>query len=416
MKKSLNFILILIVIFSLIFTKINDDFDVVSIKSKLSMDETTTAETDNKDEIIKYNFSKNTIEIPQDIKEAADKISQQYNAVGVQIAVMKNYELLYTYEYGYANTSNSTKVTSDSKYRVASLSKFVTDAVFMKLCDLDKVSIDADISEYLGFTARNPYYPDVVVTPAMLMSHCGTVIDSGTFNTSLYSNSSYTIEQVLLSPGTFYQAKPGEFYSYSNFSVAVIGAICEKVTGKYFNELAKEYFFDPLNIDASFLANELKNTDLIAEVYGGGTLTVSTQLAAKTHPTIGQSHHLVQGNLSASAKDYMKFIAMIAAGGVTEKGKRLLSQESIDEMLKPRIYDSYNLGSGFGCEENSKIFEGRTLYSHTGSAYGMYSTFIFDPSTGNGITVLTSGAGTASLDELSMYSVCYDFAKLMLPQ
>lgn len=416
MKKSFNFILILIVIFCLLFTKLNDDIHVISIKSKLGIDETITVTKEDKEKIIKYNFSKNTNEIPKDIKEAADKISQQYNAVGVQVAVMKNYELLYTYEYGYANTSNSTKVTSDSKYRVASLSKFVTDAVFMKLCDLGKVSIDADISDYLGFTARNPYYPDVVITPAMLMSHCGTVVDSGAFNTSLYSNSSYTIEEVLLAPGTFCQAKPGEFFSYSNFSVAVIGAICEKVTGKYFNELAKEYFFDPLNIDASFLANELKNTDLIAEVYGGGTLTVSTQLAAKTHPTLGQSHHLVQGNLTSSAKDYMKFVAMIAAGGVTEDGKRLLSQESIDEMLKPRIYDSYNLGSGFGCEENRKLFEGRTLYSHTGSAYGMYSIYIFDPSTGDGITVLTSGAGTASLDEISMFSVCYDFAKLMFPQ
>ncbi len=420
MKKRFNFILILIVVFACLYTKLNDDSHVIPINSSfadvVNENDSKTENDINDTKVFKYKFSKKPVELPKDIKEAADKISKDYDAVGVQIAVMKNHELLYTYEYGHSNLESGKLLTSDNKYRVASLAKFVTDAVFMKLCELGKVSVDGDISDYLGFEARNPYYPDVVITPAMLMSHCGTIVDSVTFDNSLYNNSSLTIKDVLLAPGTFCQAEPGEFYSYSNFSVAVIGAICENVTGKYFYELAEDYFFDPLDIDASYLASELKNTDLIANIYGGGVLTASTQLSARFHPTIGQTHHIVQGNLISSAKDYMKFIAMIAAGGVTEKGKRLLSEDSINEMLKSRIYDAYGLGSGFGCEENKTLMKNRTLYTHTGDAYGMYSSYVFDPETGDGITILTSGAGATYLDAQGIYDICFDYMKIMFPQ
>lgn len=411
MKKSLMFILVLSVIFACLYTKLNNDSHVIPTKptTERKVIATTVPVTD-----VTYDFSGKVVTLPEKLKAEADKISAKYNAVGIQIAVMKNNELAYTYEYGYSDLYNKTPVNSDNKFRVASLAKFVTDAVFMKLCDQGKVSIDADISDYLGFTARNPYYPDVIVTPAMLMSHSGTVVDSDAFTRSLYNNSSYTIQEVLNSPGTFCQAEPGKFYYYSNISVAVIGAICELVTNRPFYELAKEFFFDPLEIDASYLACELENKDLIANIYGNGGLSVSDQLYARFHPTIGQTHHIVQGNLIVSAKDYMKFVAMISAGGVTEKGERLLSEKSVEEMLKSRIY-AEGLGSGFGTEENKNIFVNRTLYSHTGNSYGLYSIYAFDPITGDGITILTSGANVNYLDDIGIYDICYDYVKLLFP-
>ncbi len=410
MKKSIVFIMVLLVIFSCLFTKLDDDYHVIPANFFTA---TVKKNKDNKPEKIEYNFSDNVGQIPENIKAEADKISKKYNSAAVQIAVMKNFQLQYTYEYGYADYANQTAVTSDSIYRVASLSKFVTDAVFMKLCDLGKVSIDDDISDLLGFKVRNPQYPDIAITPAMLMSHSGTVVDSTTFEASLAGDSTMTLRQVLEAPYTLCVGKPGEFYFYSNFSVAVVGAICELVTGRYFNELAKEYFFDPLGIDASYLASELKNTNLVADLSG---LNSSTMLLAKPSSTIGQTHHLVQGNLFASAKDYLKFVAMIAAGGVTENGERLLSAESVKEMLKTRIYDAAGIGSGFGCEENSAALPGRTIYSHTGDAYGMYSVYAFDPKTGDGIVVLTSGASSVYLDSVGINDNCYEYVKLMFPQ
>lgn len=411
MKKSVVFIMVLLVIFSCLMTKLDDDLHVISSKNY----NTSVTKIKSNRGKISYTFSADTDPIDEELKVQADKISAKYSSEGIQIAVMKNRQLIYTYEYGYSDVEAKKPLTSDSIYRVASLAKFVTDSVFMKLYDLGKVELDADISDYLGFKVRNPYFPDTVITPEMLMSHCGTVVDSTAFDYSIMNNSSYTIKEIIESPGTLCQAEPGKFYYYSNFSNALIGSICELVTGRPFNELAKEYFFEPLGIDASYLASELKNTSLVANIYGSGGITAASQLSATANSKIGQTHHLTQGNLLCSAKDYLKFVAMISANGVTETGERLLSNKSVKEMMKPRIYDGF-LGSGFGCEKNENIIKGRTLYSHTGNAYGMHSIYAFDPKTGDGIVILTSGADAQYLDDVGIYDICLEYVNLMFPK
>lgn len=362
-----------------------------------------------------YDYDGKVSALSDSVKKQADEISEKYNSVAVQIAVIENFELKHTYEYGYADKETKNLVVSDTKFRIASLSKFVTDAVFMKLCDMGKASIDEDISTYLGFKVRNPRYPDKVITPAMLMSHTSTIVNSDQFDYSLMNRSAMPISEILEYSSAFCDAEPGEYYSYSNFAVAILGAICEKITGLHFNDLAKMYFFDPLEIDASYLAFELEHTELLANIYGWEGLTVEEQLNVREHETIGQTHHLVQGNLTCSAKDYAKFISMICAGGVTEKSERLLSEESINEMLKSRIV-AEGLGSGFGIEENKLLFTDRKVYSHTGNCYGMYSTYTFDYETGDGVVVLTSGANVEYLDAYGMYDICVELTKLFLPE
>lgn len=363
----------------------------------------------------KYDFYGNITQLSPEIKSNADKIAEKYAAVGVQIAVIKNKELLYTYEYGYADSDAKKSVTPETKFRVASLAKFVTDSVFMKLCDLGIVSINGDISSYLGFTVRNPHFPDVAITPAMLMSHTSTILNSGEFEISRSEESSIPIEEILSYDHAFYNAQPGTYYAYSNFGVAILGAICERVTGMYFNDLVKMYFFNPLNIDASYLASELHEPELLANIYGWEGLSVEAQMGASKNPILGRTHHLVQGNLLISAKDYAKFIAMICAGGLTEDSVRLLSRSSVDEMYVSRIY-AEGLGSGFGIEENKNLIKDKVLYSHTGNSYGMYSAYIFDPQSGNGIVVLTSGANVQYIDDAGIYDITQDYFKLLFPQ
>lgn len=424
MKKILIYILAATIVISAAFFRFvfwkNDTDDVIADYESIVVNNNayeTFTNIDPDNIIISQNsdFMKDVSSITDDIKNKADEISKKYDAVAVQIAVMKGNSLHYTYEYGYSDTYAKTAVTADTKFRVASLAKLVTDSVFMKLCDLGLVSIDQDISTYLGFKVRNPYYPDVVITPTMLMAHSSTILNSNEFQESRSNESNMSIEEILSYNGAFYNAKPGTIYSYSNFGVAIIGAICEKVTGIYFNDLAKMYFFDPLGIDASYLAKELKDPDLLANLYGSGGLTVESQMSADHHETIGQTHHLVQGNLIISAQDYCKFLSMISSKGLTQNSLRILSEKNVSEMYTPRINDGF-LGSGFGIETNPNIIKNKTLYSHTGNSYGMYSSYIFDPETGNGIVILTSGANVEYLDDVGIYDVCLDFVNLMFPQ
>ena len=68
-------------------------------------------------------------------------------------------------------------VTSDSRFRVASISKIFTATGYMQLVEEGKISLDEDVSRYLGFTLRNPGYPNKAITSRMLLSHTSSIRD-----------------------------------------------------------------------------------------------------------------------------------------------------------------------------------------------------------------------------------------------
>lgn len=349
-----------------------------------------------------------------DLKNTADTIAEAYGAAAVQAAVIKDGKAYFTYEYGKADIETDKAVTPDTKFRVASLSKLVTDIVFMALCEEGKVSLHGDISDYLGFSVRNPYFPDTVITPAMLMSHTSSIVDTTDFLDSRLSDSSTPVKQ-LINSDCFTYAEPGTYYTYSNFSVALIGCIAELVTDTPFEELAKKYIFEPLCTDAAYTAKAIRQKELIANLYGNDVYSVERQLALSWHEQLGQTHHIVQGNLTISAKDYMNIAAVLSNGGVSADGVRLLSEESTAELLKIR-YENDSFKSCLGLLRQTNVIDGVEVCTHTGSNFGMFSAFVTDPVTGYGVAVLTSGADGTKDPDTDIYKVCLEIIKAFWQQ
>ncbi|HEY1226193.1 MAG TPA: serine hydrolase, partial [Ramlibacter sp.] len=51
-------------------------------------------------------------------------------------------------------------VDAHTLFRIASISKMMTTLGLMRLVEAGKVDLDADVSGYLGFSLRNPHFPD----------------------------------------------------------------------------------------------------------------------------------------------------------------------------------------------------------------------------------------------------------------
>lgn len=340
----------------------------------------------------------------------ADEICRRYGAVGVEIAVIRNGVVVGTYTYGYADKSQEKKVTPDTKFRIASLSKLATDMIFMALCDEGLCDPDANISQYLGYTVENPYHPDVPITPKMLMTHTSSLQDSSQFLSSRQNASSVPMQTLLQSAGSFSAAEPGTACSYSNFGVAVIGAICEKAASQHFYELADQYLFRKLGIDASFTASDLQDTESVAVLYGYGGYTLSQQFSERFCEELGQTHHLVQGNLTISAKDYAELLCLLINGGTANNGTQVLSRESCREILTDH-FDDGEKGMGYGLWQTDRVVDGTSLFVHTGSNFGMFSSFAFSADSGDGVVVFTSGADGVMNNTADMRQVCLDLIR-----
>ncbi len=348
-------------------------------------------------------------ELTQSLKEAADQISTRRRATAVQAAVIDNGCVGPCYTYGIAKTSPRTVVTEDTKFRVASLSKLAVAMVFMALSERGLVSDQTDIGEYLGQRIRNPYYPTVPITSEMLFTHTATFDDDGFY--------SYNLSALdMTAPYMYINRRPGTCYSYSNMAYGLIWCVCEKAAGQTFDALARQYLFDPLEIDAAFTASQIRAQSQLGALYGeDGGLPVPTWLAREPYPQLGVTLRLAAGNLGISAKDYAKLICVLLNGGRAPDGTQLLSQESVDTICRSHFTEPL-YGVGYGTQIETTVLSGKTVIVHTGSAYGIFAAYAFCPAENKGVVALTTGCARSVDPASDVYRVCLELIRTLYPE
>jgi D-alanyl-D-alanine carboxypeptidase len=68
-------------------------------------------------------------------------------------------------------------IDNSTVVRIASISKSFSSVAFMQLVEQGKIALNTTLSEGLGFTVRNPYYPNIPITLEMVMSHQSSIVD-----------------------------------------------------------------------------------------------------------------------------------------------------------------------------------------------------------------------------------------------
>ena len=342
-----------------------------------------------------------------ELQKLVNEVAEKYGAVGVQVATIKDGRVSSTAEFGWAEI-DTRRMERDTKIRVASLSKTLVGMVVFKLVDMGKIDIDKDISDYLGVLVRNPDYPDIPITLRMILTHTSGLYDGD------YQESLEDLQKYLMTPEA-YKEKPGETFRYNNFAFGVAGTICEFVTGKSLNNLAKEFFFNPMDINASYLAGQL-GADNIATIYDSkGEVGISAEDLAKAKTDrnkIGRFMMLYAGGLTTSAYDLAKLLTLLVNNGIYG-GKQLLSQNSVTHMNTPQL--SYNSSQCMPVKKKNGLYNQEYMYYHTGSAYGVYSLYVYNPDTKIGVVVVSTGA-TLSRDRYGIYSVCGEIADGIINQ
>ena len=141
--------------------------------------------------------------------------------------------------------------TTDTKFRLASVSKQFCSMIVMQLVQEGKVNLDDTITDYL------PYYRKDTgdkITLHHLMSHQSGIND---FTSSFDYRG--TISRLSFDPDEFIKLhcsadlsnEPGTIYSYCNAGYCILGRIIEKVTRKSFEQNLHRRIFEPLGMNNS---------------------------------------------------------------------------------------------------------------------------------------------------------------------
>ena len=338
-----------------------------------------------------------------DVDEALADVMEDFSAVAVSVAAIENGQLSQSGAWGWA-IRDEREMTADTKLRVASLSKVAVGMCAMAMAQEGILDLDAPLSAYWGESVQNPY-TQAQPTARTLMSHSSSV-------KSLEISRGLSHLTSLLSRGSSWRSvEPGDVggWYYSNFGVCVLGTTLELASGQVLDDYFQSHFCQPMGLTASFFGGNLEEESL-ATLYNPSSVgrTAAAQAGESVPDQIGDGASWYPGGLTISAVDLAKLVAVLANGGEYE-GVSYLEPGTVAEMETPQFQVDPGETSVFDqcliLRRQENILGRDQIYYHTGSAYGVFSLLTFDPDTGDGVVVLTTGTPRQA-DEHGLYALC----------
>lgn len=324
-----------------------------------------------------------------------ERVLRAHRCVGTALCSFDQTGIQHTLAFGAAHLPD-TPVTPDTVFRAASVSKFITALGAMKLKEQGRLDLDKDVNRYLPFPLRHPKTPDTPITLRMLLSHTAGIHDGAAYNSGIVKNVPLS---ELLKGDSFTDHLPGTKWEYSNFGAGIAGAVMEAATDTNFETLMRETVFQPLGVTATYYPQKVQG-DLADAIRILPRSKAPNFDAAERRsrplppPEVNPEKHynLAHGALCVSAPELAKL-------GIAGMKVGFLTEESLREMRCPIAAfgeRAHNLSQGIGTFilDEPKVCE-RRLYGHQGMAYGAVHGLFFDPETGQGMALLTTGASEA---------------------
>lgn len=329
----------------------------------------------------------------EDVDAQAEKIFRAHKTTGGTVLVAKDGEIVYRMNYGFKDKKRQISVDNQTHFRVASVTKMVSAMYVMQLVEQGLVDLDADISDYLGFSMRNPHYKDTPITLRMLMTHTASISRKSGIR-------GRTLESLLgTKSASFYlNAMPGRKYAYSNLGAGIMGSIIESVTGKNINDAVTEGIFQPLQMDAAYHPSLIQDQDSITNVYDNNcNLKTAAQklIEEEWDDGVDPTHHynITVGSLWITGEDLLRLGMLMCDGGELD-GVRLLQEDTVAEMMA----DQQGKGGitadtpyGLCVDRNETLIEDRMVYGHQGISGAIAANVYYEPESRFVFVLITNG-------------------------
>ncbi len=326
---------------------------------------------------------------------------------------------------GLADPAAGRSVTPDDPVRIASISKLVVAVGVMKLVEEGKLDLDGDVSHWLGWSLRNPSFPDRPITLRQLLSHTSSVRD---FEDQYAIPLGDTVQSIMAAP-TSWDPKnsPGTgYFKYSNLNFPIVASVVEQVTGERFDLWMRRELIEPMKLDACYnwpTCSDAKVARAVVLMQDGKAVRddlggkrpdcpvyVDTGPCDLSRWKLGENGALFspQGGLRISMRDLARVGRMLLNGGMLD-GVRVLAPQSVEAMLQPAwrfdgrngdtdhgFYCAYGLAvqllpnSTPGCKDDP-VGDGIPRLGHAGDAYGLRSGLWIDRANGAGVAYFVTG-------------------------
>ncbi|MFN3385318.1 MAG: serine hydrolase domain-containing protein [Candidatus Thermochlorobacter sp.] len=347
------------------------------------------------------------------LEHTLDSICKAHSIVGLSVAVVSPDSILFSRGFGWAQLGASRPMTDSTYVRIASISKTITALALMQLYEQGKFKLDDDVSSALGFTLRNPYFPNEPITYRQLLQHTSSLLSDEVHPQPYYvlwRDASLSLRDVLSKNGKRYQDSvyrslwaqnaPGKTFAYSNLGYALLGTLVEIHSGERFDQYCARHIFKPLGLACSFNVQDI-NPEKLAYPYrlveGKWIAQVdSVPNTPNLENYVAGSNALLfspQGGLRVSAKELAK-LAQVFLNRGKWRNSRLVNDTTLLRMERDSLATSEMLFRKYalGLHHAKGMFEAVEMTGHPGLAYGLLSGWYYNREHGIGVVVIITGA------------------------
>lgn len=274
---------------------------------------------------------------------------------GGVVLVARHGKVAYLKSFGKKDVASDTPMTSDTIFRIYSMSKAITSAAAMILVDEGRIDLDDPIAKYIPefreakiFRESGNVAPTRPPTIRDLLRHTAG-LTYGVFGNSAVDqqyraagvlNPQTTLADMGATVGALpLEYDPGKGWKYSVAS-DVLGRVVEVASGMPLAEFFQTRIFKPLGmVDSGFFVPAEK-LDRFATNYNrsGSELTPIDVPVSSTYRTPAKLAS-GGGGLVSTIADYYQFLQMVANGGTYGVGgkQRLLSERSVKLMTTNQL-------------------------------------------------------------------------------
>jgi len=171
---------------------------------------------------------------------------------GMIWGVVIDNRLAHMESFGVRDRSSQEKVTPDTAFRIASMTKSFTALAILKLRDEGRLSLEDPVSRWIPEFARMelPTRDTPPLLVRQLMSHSAGFPEDNPWGDQQLSATDSTLDE-WLRKGIPFSTPPGTRYEYSNYAFGLLGRIVTKASGVPYETYTREEILAKLSMDAT---------------------------------------------------------------------------------------------------------------------------------------------------------------------
>ncbi len=315
----------------------------------------------------------------------------EYEVPGAVVGIVENDTVVYLKGFGVQEIGKPGKVDPDTRFQIASVSKYVTGGAIGTLVDEGKLDWDSPVVTYLpGFKLKDTYAGEHATLRDLLAHRTGLKHFDGDLLGRLgYSNSDMLERMRYLEPGTSFREKS----MYSNAGYFIAGETAAMADNRSWEDLTDTRIIRPLNMTRSGAHPETLYLDENhVSSHGGTPGNIHTiPLEEAGFPAAGQ--------VVSTGRDMTQWLRMILNGGSVD-GTQVLTPKTVNEIHAASMAEGPygplgdpNAATGLGCD--SYNFLGERVIEKNGALDGVRALVVLIPGKKTGIVVIANKQLTA---------------------